>query len=136
MLSSDLFPPTFGMEIHEGSLLNLANFLANLAVVSFRPGTRHTTSTVFKVQSDMEKPLSTFIGVERSITRAAEYTHAPSPSMPISLSKRVGIYSYAITNHHGPGDRSGNRKQIAFASFLPIVRIRIRVGLFPGGVVL
>lgn len=29
-------------------------------------------------------------------------------------SKRVGIYSYAITNHHGPRERSGNRKQIAF----------------------
>lgn len=117
--------------------MNLANFLANLAVVSFGPvGIHAITSTVFKAQQYGERPLSTFRGVERSITRTTEYIHT-RVSFDANIPRNESGYIHTrsqITTGPESGLEIENKSLSYGASFL--LAGYIRVGLFPGGVVL
>ena len=71
VLSSDLFPSTFGMEIHEGSL-EFSKLPGKPCGCLVRPGTRHILR---RIQGPViRKPLSTFIGVERASYNARPNT--------------------------------------------------------------
>lgn len=137
VLSSDLFPSTFGMEIHEGSL-EFSKLPGKPCGRLVRPGTRHI---LYRIQGPaIRKPLSTFIGVERASYNARPNTfHVSNVSSDDSFAVNIpekqngGKVGYIHTRTQITVDwkeRVGNRKQIAFVRTSFFLG-EFSVGLFP-----
>lgn len=137
VLSSDLFPSTFGMEIHEGSL-EFSKLPGKPCGCLVRPGTRHI---LCRIQGPtIRKPLSTFIGVERASYNARPNTfHVSNVSSDDSFAVNIpekqngGKVGYIHTRTQITVDwkeRAGNRKQIAFVQ-TPFFLGEFSVSLFP-----